>query len=344
MEKVLTQIRDLEKFYQNFQVKIQRMRNNLEKTASQLALFSRHDFKNKVLLLNEFSRDFDQFKADSEPLEEETRVFDARVPYMRGIAAHYNNQPELVKHFLTEVTVYQQPEQGEDVISFKRRVANAYYYLGLTEANFGHDDDAIAYFENANLLDPQRRDFLTKIVYAEAYVTNGNFEKAVFFLHEVEDALAEMETKQGSLASYHLRLRSRAALIRASIEIMRNDGKWGDAVRLLLEPVHAADTKYYYVTATLAQAYAALNDYNTASKLFREAHEAIIASNDLIKVTETRSRILLLMVAGMSARHGLPESERMSNDYLDEADMLRGSLPKIGEKTCTVFSPLNKLS
>jgi hypothetical protein len=123
--------------------------------------------------------------------------------------------------------------------------------------------------------------------------------------------------------------------------IIRREDNWRAEVRPLLESVYLADPQYYYATATLAQVNVGKSDPDSAQKLFREAYETIERSGDLLIVTEARSKILLLMVAGMSCKHGLKEEKR-SEEYLDRADGLRGSLPKIGSQVCTVFSTLSK--
>ena len=215
------------------------------------------------------------------------------------------------------------------------------YYLGVIESNFGNDQNSVAYFENANRRDPQGTDFLTKVVSAEAYVMIDDYGKARQYLDEVESGLREMERRENRLSNYQLRLRSRAALIRANIAILRREANWQSEVKQLLEPVRAADSQYYYATATLAQSYASQGDADYARNLFREARESILNSNDLYIVREIRSKIVLLMVAGICSKHGLLD-DKWSEDYLDQADGLRDNLPKIDDQVCTVFSTLSK--
>jgi tetratricopeptide (TPR) repeat protein len=342
LEKVLGEVKAIDRFFKNFQTNIQKTREALEETASRWAReVARHDFRRMTDELNDFARRFDQFKADSEPLEEETRTFTARVPYIRGIAAHYANQPEETKRFLTEVVGVQVSEIGETEIAFNRRTANAYYYLGLTESNFGNSQNAIEYFENANKRDLQGRDFLTRIVTAEAYVMINEFDKASQFITEVEDRLQGIEQREGHLQNFHLRLRSRAALVKANMVMLGRQSDWHAEVKQILEPVHLADPQYYYATVTLAQVQLAPGVTDDAHKLFREAHDAIVSSDDLHTVKEARSQILLLMEAAMCAKHGLLEDKR-AEDYLDQADSLRSGLPTIGPQVCTVFSVLSK--
>jgi tetratricopeptide (TPR) repeat protein len=341
LDKVLDQVRALDSFYRNFQTTIKNARQAIEETALALARTSRHDFRGKTDKLNLFVRQFSTFKTEFASLEEQPRPFSPRVPYICGIAALYNNQPEVAKQYLTVVISSQQREADEVDIAYNRRVANAYYYLGLTESNFGNNQDAIDYFENANKRDLQSRDFLTRIVTAEAYLMINNFDKAKQFLAEVEEGLREIERIEGRLRNFQLHLRSRAALIRANMAILKREDNWCEEVRRLLEPVYVAEPQYYYATATLAQVNASLSDTDSARKLFREAYETIERSGDLHIVTEARSNILLLMVAGMCCKHGLKDKNRVG-EHLDRADDLRGSLPEIGHQVCTVFSTLSK--
>lgn len=343
LEEVLKHIAALEDFYNNFQSAILRARQAIEDSASRWAReVSRHDFKRMTIELNDFAQQFDKFKTEFEGLEKEPRpLFTARVPYIRGIAAHYANRPEIAKQSLTEIITFQQPESGESEIAFKRRMANAYYYLGVTESNFGNHQDAIQSFENANSLDLQGKDFLTRIVTAEAYIMINELDKARKYLNEVEERLSALERQQGRLANFHLRLQSRAALIRANIAILGRETNWQEDVKDILRPVYYKDTQYYFITATLGQVFADQAEHEEAEKFFREAYEVIERSGDLLTVTEARSKILLLMVAGMCCKHGLM-AEKRSEEYLDRADGLRDSLPKIGPQVCTTFSNLSK--
>jgi tetratricopeptide (TPR) repeat protein len=341
LQTVLDRFTSLERFYKNFQMTIKNARRAIEESASRLAQVPRHGFKERVNELSSFAQQFDTFKAEFEDLEEEPHPkFSARVLYIRGIAALYANQPEDAKQYLEKVIHFQDPEPGEPHLAFDRRVAVAYYYLGLIESNFGNHQGAIDSLEAANKRDLERRDFLTRIVTAEAYVMINNFDSARRFLSEVEEELGKMERAEGRLYNHQLRLRSRAALIRANMAIL---GRQADEARKLLEPVYAADPRYYYATATLAQVYASQGDFGGAERLFREAYETVERSGHLFTVVEARSKILLLMVAGMCCKHGIRD-ERRSEEYLDQADGLRGSLPTLGGKACTVFSTLSKRS
>jgi tetratricopeptide (TPR) repeat protein len=345
LQKVLEQVGSLERFHRSFQTIIKNSRLAIEERASRWAKeVSRHDFRGMTKDLNSFAQQFDTFKTEFEPLEEEPRTpFSVRVPYIRGIAAHYANQPGIAKQYLEEVVCFEKPEPGETPIAYSRRVANAYYYLGLTESNFGKHQNAIELFEKANELDLQDRDFLTRVVIAEAYVMMNNFDKARQFIGHVKKRLDQIENEEGFLHNFHRRLQSRAALIGANIEILERKHKanWREEAQRLLERVHDKDPHYYYATATLAQVYAGQGDSDKAQSLFGEAYTAIERLGHLLTVTETRSKILLLMVAGICCKHG-PKDERRSDMHLDEANSLRRSLPKVDNQVCTVFSTLSK--
>ena len=83
------------------------------------------------------------------------------------------------------------------------------------------------------------------------------------------------------------------------------------------------------------------DDVQTAQELFSQAYITLERSGHLLTVTETRSMILLLMVAAMCCKHGPMDAGR-SDVLLDQANGLLVSLPKIGTQVCTVFSTLSK--
>lgn len=330
----------LDNFYQRFQANIHRLRNELEAEASQLAGKGRHDFRGIPDKLNDFARRFDRFMSDYKGVEESDYSFTAHIPYIRGIAAHYSNQPKVAEDFLKQVVSRESPEPGEEILAYNRRKANSYYYLGLNESNFGHYEDAIKYFEAGNSFDSQSRDFLTKIVIVEAYVMFGEFNKASQLLSDIEARMHEIEQVEGTLRNSEFRLKSRIALIRANILILRGEGNWQTEAQSLLLLVREADASYYYVTATLAQLSHLLGDVQIARDLFRDVYDTILTLADIHTIHETRSKILLLMIAGMAAKY--IGQDKQSKDYLDQATELCGSLPIIESQICTVFSTLTK--
>jgi tetratricopeptide (TPR) repeat protein len=342
LDSALKQVRPLELFYQRFQTTIRETRDKIEKQASLWAReIKRHDFRGMSDDLNIFARQFDTFKSDFEPLEEPPGTFSARVPYIRGVAAHYANQPGIAKKYLEEVVSFPKPELDEEPQNYDRRIANTYYYIGLTKSNFGNYEDAIESFEKANQLDHEDKDFLTMVVTAEAYIMMDNFNKAQQYIDLIEKRLHEIESEEGTLRNFHRRLQSRAALIRASMAILKRDPGWHEKATELLEKMYVKDPQYYYATATLAQVYYDQGDHDKAKELFSKAYATIEHSGHLITVTEARSKILLLMTAGMCCKHGLPGDAR-TEGHLDTADGLRSSLPRMGPQICTVFSVLNK--
>jgi tetratricopeptide (TPR) repeat protein len=349
LEESLQKYDPLMHFYERFQNTIRRSREAIDKRASRWAKeVSRHDFRGMTNDLNNFAQEFDKFTTEFEPLEEAEEGkppprFSARVPYVRGIAALYASRPEIAKRSLEEVVRLREPGLDESQRGCDRRVANAYYYLGVIESNFGNHREAIELFEEANKLDLQERDFLTRVVTAEAYVMMNRFDEAREYLDQVEGGLREIEDAEGRLQNHQVRLQSRAALIRANMAILARKADWRDEVQRLVEPVHVADPQYYYATATLAQVYHEPGNPGDAKaqELFSEAYMVIERSGHLLTVTEARSRILLLMVAGMCCKHG-PMDEARSGEFLDRADALLGSLPRMGSQVCTVFSTLSK--
>lgn len=331
----------LDVFYQNFQSNIRKLRNGLESDALQWAsTIPRHGFKGFADKLDEFAIRFDRFKVDSEPVEDEKQEFGAHTMYIRGIAAHYANQPEIAEKYLKKVVSYQQPEIGEDQLPFNRRIANAYYYLGIIESNFGHHQEAIDNFENANHRDLQGRDFLTKIVIAEAYKMTGEFDKAQHFLDDVERKIIEIQKIDGTIPPAELRHWSRANLIKANMMMIKHENNWEITVQGLLHPVRDRDSTYYFATATLAQSYHSQGNFEMAKQLFQDVYDTIIAVAEISNIKEVRSKILLLMFAGMSSKY--IGKEKQSAEYLDQAKEYCNDLPKINSHFCTVFSPLSK--
>lgn len=340
LEDVANKFDRLNTFYQKFQSNIRNLRNELESEAAQLAQTGRHDFRTNTDALTDFARRFDRFMSDYKSVEEGDYSFTAHVPYIRGIAAHYSNQPDKAEEYLKQVVTRQSPEPGEESLAYNRRMANSYYYLGLNGSNFGRYEEAIQYFEMGNKLDFQSRDFLTKIVIAEAYVMNGEFSKADQVLDEIETRMRDIEELEETLRNAEFRHRSRVALIRANILILRGTGDWKREAQALLLPARKADPSYYYVTATLAQLSHLQGDGQTARELFQDVYDTILTVADIHKIREARSKILLLMIAGMAARY--IGQEKQSKDYLDQANDLCGSLPIMGSRICTVFSTLTK--
>ena len=347
LDKLRSEVGSLDKFFQNFQKNIQKARATIEESASQLAKTPRHEFKPLTNNLTIFARQFDTFTTEYEELEAEPRLrFSVKVSYLRGIAALYSNQPETAKKYLSAVTEFQQPEPGDLGNAFNRRLANAHYYLGIIESNFGNIQTAIDSFEQANRLDPDGTDFLTKVVTAEAYVMSGpnEFDKARQIIAEIEQGLHKKRDRQDRLGGVLLRLQSRTSLIRANVEILKHENGWWQEAEKILLPVREEDPAYYYATATLAQIYALQDEkLNAAQRLFQDAYEDIERSGDLLITTEARSQILMRMVAGLCCRHGLMDAKR-SDDHLDKADGLRSILPRIGAQTCTVFSTFSKFN
>jgi tetratricopeptide (TPR) repeat protein len=346
-QKLEEQLRDvankferLDNFYQSFQSNIRKLRTELEQEALQLARLGRHDFRGKSSELNDFTSSFDQFMSSYKSVEEGGKPFTARVLYIRGIAAHYLNQPEIAEEYLKQVVSRESPESSEEFVAYNRRKANSYYYLGLNGSNFGRYEDAIKYFEAANSLDSDSRDFLTKAVIVEAYVMSGDFLSAGRILSDVETRMQEIEQLAGKLRNSEFRLKSRIALMKANILILKGMGDWKREAKTLLLPVHDMDPSYYYATATLAQLSHLQGDKQSARELFQDVYDTILTLADIHTIREVRSKVLLLMIAGMAAKY--IGQEKQSKDYLDQAVDLCSSLPTIDAQICTVFSTFTK--
>lgn len=322
---------------------IEQKRSIIEKAASNLAQTQRQDFRSKVNDLKSCAKLYDDYIMQLELFGVEMREFTQRVPYIRGIAAHYSNQPELADEHLSKVIKYKSPESDEDRVGCKRRVANAYYYLGIIKSNFGSYDDAIAYFNEIKKIDDGGQDLLTMVAESEARIMNKDegLETAKEIIAEVNKKLKEKISGNLDLSSSDKRSLRWAALNMVSILMMEGNENWQKEAAQLLKDVEPKNYSNYYVTATLAQVYDDLGKKEDAKLLFRKAYEDISNSDDLITVKEVRTKILLLMMAGMCSKQ-LPDYENRSRDHLSKAEGLLDSLPKIDSQPCTVFSPLSK--
>ncbi len=170
---------------------VQRSKEAIEKTALELAQIPRQGFKAKNSELNRYSRQFDDFEMYYGSPEEN---FSPRVLFVRGIAAHYANKPKEARKYLSEATSINQKVKDENELDFNKRMANSFYYLGLTESNFGHYDEAISNFDKAK---PEtQKDFLTMIVTAEAYLMNNQYQKAMGLISTIETVWQEDRAKQ----------------------------------------------------------------------------------------------------------------------------------------------------
>ena len=117
---------------------------------------------------------------------------------------------------------------------------------------------------------------------------------------------------------------------------------WATTVQSLLQPACEAHPNSYYALASLAQAYHA-SGAQKATELFDRAYESMERSRHLDITREVRSRILLLMVAGMWSRMGSAVvKKRMPEEFLEEAKSLLDRLPRRDSEECTVFSPISK--
>lgn len=332
---------------------IARERKDIEDKAEQLANnTARHDFSGKVAELTEVARQYDTFRNQFEPLDESGLDFTARVLYIRGIAAHYNNDPTRVIDNLTPVTTMIGGNEQQNRIN--RRIGNAYYYLGVTHANFGHVAEARDNLNEALTKSADAGDYLTRVVFAEALaaVDPTTLEPAP----AVPSRLADPKRIAADIAARfagkampdeYRHLRSRALLVAANSAIRAGQAS---SVKKDLMDLHDEDPEYFYATITLAQVLAAEGSAD-AAPLFREAYTAIRASNNLNALTEARSKILLHMSAALCLHYGAHDTSH-AEDHLYAVQGLLPQLPKLGDspyipanqrgETCTVYSVLSK--
>jgi hypothetical protein len=359
----------INEFLETQQAVIKKQRAALEKNAISLSSVRRQMFRTVVADLDTFARSYDTFQqqyADLEEHKEARRAFSARVEYIRGVSAHFSNQPQVAAEHLGKVTARDKREEDETIDDpFKKRKASAYYYIGLNLANI-NEPSAIDEFESAIKTYPDRTDFLSRIVLAEAYAVQRRFPDAQHILgpeitewelekkrdaDEVELGLCKKSVATGD--PVYRRLRSRVTLIRANMLLQqRGTAGLGDAIRLLMpiwgsdsddekDPLCRKDQSYYYAVSTLGQLIKSVDGAQASSQYFDHALQKIIESYDLRTIVEVRSRILVRLVAAMCAVNGSKEQSRATN-YLTEATGQIELLPKMNGKSCSVFSPLSR--
>lgn len=341
--KQVQNIRDeLGRVVVHFERLAQTAHDRLETLAERLASFRRHDFKEHPDRLADFAEAFEEYDLNLKPLAHEGLGFSARVLYVRGIAAHYASQPELVKKFLTDVTKQTAPERGETDIAHSRRLGNAYFYLAVNESNFANYADALHLLEQA-VEGLDSNDLLSRLVTAECYLFGDQLQKGLQYLAvEVDARISEMKLS-GSFRGYHMPFQVRSSMLQANVSILRADGDWPQKVVAQLSSLCADEPDNYYALATLAQAYLATSDAR-AETTFDQAYDVILKRRHLETTTEIRSRVLLVMTAGMCSKMGSKQGakKRMPEEFLEEARRLLERLPRRGADECTVFSIISK--
>jgi len=324
-------------FRTNFAEIIRKQGQEIEANAEALAATSRHDFRARGQQLTAFARQFDVFKEQYQPIE--AIELSAKAHYIRGVAAHYANDPEKVRSCLQKVV--QTPAEQSDRY-YDRRTGNAYYFLGITESNF-LDDPAASFraaLSHENTLEDKKRDFLTRVVAAQSLAMSGSTEAARTQAEETVNLIDRSYAPGIMLPFFHQRLRSRAVLVQANAEILEGKANYWERVQGLLEPVLRDDPRYYYAIVTIAQAYTGGGQPKDAKDLFQRAYHTIQTSNDVLVVTEVRSEALLRMTAGLCCMQteDLPSAE----EHLEKTSQLLDMLPSMDSARCSVFSVLSK--
>jgi hypothetical protein len=326
---------------------------SIEETALRLSLSPRHQFRHRLRAFEHFTQQYELFcsryaSPDGDPF----LGFTPAVSYVRGIAAHYANDPMTATTHLTRVV-----EEVDDVGQRKRFIV-AFYLLGLTESNFECYEKADEYFKNALGLEEKPPDgerlmnippdLLTRVVAAEAAATRGDPVLSIRYLEDIEKALIkigqECELANIELPTSLRRLGDRATLVRVNLKVCAGSVEYSGAIKLLEEMTRIPDHTEYYARVTLAQLLSTTRaDDNLATQTFKDAYTAIQMLGHLVpeNITEIRSRVLLLMTAALAARWGLHD-KAMAEEHLNEAAALAQQLPKRSSQTCSVFSTLSK--
>lgn len=269
--------------------------------------------------------------------------FSIYIAYVRGVAAHYGNDPQTLDTLLTKVAENADPQPGEAPENRDKRRVVAYYFLGLSESNFANYEKAIEHFQHAIDLERTPKDVLSRLVAAEAAAIGNRVVEAQTYLDQVDEILKDIKGQyvnaKKQVPSAFRKLGYRAMLIRANIAIARGNDGWSEAIDMLRT---IKDPHEYYSTATLAQLLISRDSASAeARNIFREAYMSIRDLGHLHSVSEVRSKILLLLVAGLCAQYSEGYTGMME-EHFAEAEGLLGSLPKRGQQTCSVFSPISK--
>jgi tetratricopeptide (TPR) repeat protein len=333
----------LEQFVDRFQTTIATARKAIEVAGKDLSAYGRHDFRGRVRLLGTFADKYDHFQSDYEPLEVPPREFSARAQYVRGIAAHYANQPDKAKALLEAVSSKIQTEPDESSGIAKKRTAIAQYFVGINYSNFADYDSAFAWLSQSFQDDKAFKDFLPRIALAEAKAQAGAHAEAEALLKQVIERLDEKERSEKSLPDAERKLRNRAQLMRVNLLIQTRPEGWPRDGLNILKIVDASDPHYYFAIATEAQLSHHLGNIEAAKLGFNRAYDEIRNSGDLVTVVEVRSRILLLLFAGICCLYAQADESR-AKEHLDEALARLEELPVLDGKLCRVFSPLTKLN
>jgi len=339
-------IQDLEGFAADVRRTNENERQAIELRAREITKATpRHLIRQQVAKFVEFARLYDAFRGRQGSTENpgDDSGFSIYVRYVRGIAAHYTNDPALLTSLLNAVVSDKRVQAGEEAVHRNKRHVVAYYFLGLTESNFGNYDGAIEAFQHAIDLEGEPKDVLSRLVAAEAAAFASRTVEASRYLDEVEGILSELrkqhDNANNSFPFAFRRHGYRAALIRANMAIRSGKSQRDRAVELLRS---VGDANEYYVLATLAQVLAKSDPQSREAKaLFEKAYRSIQNLSHLTAVVETRSRILLLLVAGMCSQHA-DERGSMTDEHFAEAQSLLSALPDRNGQPCTVFSVLSK--
>lgn len=337
-------------------IEVKRTRDNerqaIEFSAAELAKTARHQFRLRLKAFDHYSQQYDGYRARYGSDERDAFLdFTSVASYVRGIAAHYFNDPANATKYLEKVIADRVDNDNNEV---KRRIV-VLYLLGIIESNFEAYEKADVHFRNALALEPKPQenetllrippDFLTRVVAAEAAAISNNLVVSEQYLVEIDKALAQIrkECSAGNIpfSASHRRLGERAALVRANQHLRTAD--YSSAISLLEPIVETATPRDYYAKATLAQLYFVTGKLEQSQKLFRDCYTSIQALGDLSpeSITEVRSRILLLMTAAVAAHWGNTD-RGMALNHLDEAVSLIEQLPKRGGQMCSVFSTFSK--
>lgn len=349
IKRLMDEYGKLSQFIDQQKRAIEHRRGLLESTAKDLCQIQRHNLEKHVVALEAFARDFDGFKG-ANPSEEE---FNGQCLYIRGVAAHFQNDFRLTQEYLKKTKSLPKDKDPEPAF-YEKRLAIANFYLGLNYLDLGELAEAEEFLQEAFRLDPNNKDFLTRVIIAEVYVMSGEFEKADDFLKMVEDGLNTRKRAAGELLHHELMMLSRVHLMRVDIDLLGKEGIWLERARRHAEAACAISPDYYYASFTLAQVLREISRRDeiedaekkdlleVTRKMFAKSYSQILDTGDLYTITLVRSRIYLLMVAAICRKQADVVDDTAVSRYLDNATSLLQDLPRIDSRIATVLSPITR--
>lgn len=319
---------------------------SIEINSLPIIFLRRFELKFKKQEFENFLSSYENFITENQIKLNSKYSFSNNVLYAAGLAYHYTNNPTKSLEHLFKLDSISKDTVGkkDNYILKNKSIAN--YYIGLIYSNFNEQKTAIKYINNAlsiDLIRGKSNDMLTRIVLAESYLFNNEYERSRKFCEEIIDIYSDI-CENGNQLPVHKSLFYRAINIRANSEIINNEMQNAESIFKKIENLldsREKDVYSYYTYLTLAQL--STNNVN-AKEYFGIALNLIESFYGLInQIVEVRSRVLLLMAFGL-CQHQVNGNDKYLDLALDELKFLPTLEINNKEKECSVYSILSKLN